>query len=191
MSVTERKPAIEPFVISRVFDAPRELVFKAFTDPERMKHWWGPKGFKVIAQNMDLRPGGMYHYGLEAPDGNTMWGRFVYREIAAPERIVFVNSFSDEKGGLTRHPMSPGLADRNAVDVSFRRCRRGPNQTDGDMGPDQRDRRGVRDVRQRPPEHDWWLDGHDGPAGCISRKPQKSGRPRSDFNSDATENGSG
>lgn len=108
MSVTEQQPAIEPFVISRVFDAPRELVFKAFTDPERMKHWWGPKGFKVIAQNMDLRPGGMYHYGLRAPDGNTMWGRFVYREISAPERIVFVDSFSDEHGGLTRHPMSPG-----------------------------------------------------------------------------------
>ena len=107
MTATAREAAIDPFVISRVFDAPRELVFKAFTEPERMKHWWGPKGFTVIAQTMDLRPGGMYHYGLKAPDGNTMWGRFVYREIAAPERIVFVNSFSDEKGGLTRHPMSP------------------------------------------------------------------------------------
>ena len=94
------------FVISRVFDAPRELVFKAFTEPERMKHWWGPKGFIVIAQTMDLRPGGMYHYGLKAPDGSTMWGRFVYREIAAPERIVLVNSFSDAKGGVTRHPLS-------------------------------------------------------------------------------------
>jgi uncharacterized protein YndB with AHSA1/START domain len=107
MTATARKPAIEPFVISRVFDAPRELVFKAFTEPEHMKNWWGPKGFKVIAQSMDLRPGGMYHYGLQAPDGNTMWGRFIYREIAAPERIVFVSSFSDERGGLTRHPMSP------------------------------------------------------------------------------------
>jgi len=102
MSATERKPAIEPFVISRVFDAPRELVFKAFTEPERLKQWWGPKGFKVVAQSMDLRPGGMYHFELRAADGNTMWARFVYREIAAPERIVYVNSFSNEKGGLTR-----------------------------------------------------------------------------------------
>ena len=106
MSATERKPAIEPFVISRVFDAPRELVFKAFTEPERLKQWWGPKGFKVVAQSMDLRPGGMYHFELRAADGNTMWARFVYREIAAPERIVYVNSVSNEKGGLTRHPMS-------------------------------------------------------------------------------------
>ncbi len=105
-SVTE-KQITEPFVISRTFDAPRELVFKAFTEPERMKEWWGPKGCKVIAAEMDLRPGGKYHYGMQTPDGSTMWGLFVYREISAPERIVLVNSFSDEKGGLTRHPMNP------------------------------------------------------------------------------------
>lgn len=93
------------FVISRVFDAPRELVWKCFADPERMKHWWGPKGFKVIASKMDLRPGGTYHYGMKAPNGSEMWGKFVFREIAAPERMVFVNSFSDEAGGTTRHPM--------------------------------------------------------------------------------------
>ncbi len=72
-----------------------------------MKHWWGPKGFTVVAASMDLRPGGIYHYGLRAPDGSTMWGKFVYREIVRPERIVLVNSFSDEAGNLTRHPMSP------------------------------------------------------------------------------------
>lgn len=106
MTKTAEKSSTEPFVISRVFDAPRELVFKAFTEPEHMKHWWGPKGFKVIASEMDLRPGGMYHYGLQAPDGSTMWGRFIYREIAAPELIVLINSFSDAKGGITRHPMN-------------------------------------------------------------------------------------
>lgn len=95
------------FVISRVFDAPRELVWKAFTDPEHMKHWWGPKGFTVRAAKMDFRPGGSYLYCLRSPDGHDIWGKFVYREIAAPERIVLVNSFSDENGGLTRHPMSP------------------------------------------------------------------------------------
>lgn len=94
----------EDFVISRTFDAPRDLVWKAFTEPKRMAQWWGPKGFKVIALKTDLRPGGMCHYGLEAPNGSPMWGRFIYREIVAPERIVLVNSFSDEKGGLARHP---------------------------------------------------------------------------------------
>ena len=92
------------FVISREFDAPRDLVWKCFTDPEHMKKWWGPKGFTVIHSKMDLRPGGFYHYGMRAPDGSAMWGRMAYREIVAPERVVWVNSFSDEKGGLARHP---------------------------------------------------------------------------------------
>jgi uncharacterized protein YndB with AHSA1/START domain len=92
------------FVISRVFDAPRELLWKCFTDPERMKNWWGPKGFTVIASKMDLRVGGTYHYGMKAPNGDPMWGKFVYREIVPNERLVFINSFSDEKGGVTRHP---------------------------------------------------------------------------------------
>ena len=92
------------FTISRVFEAPRELVFAAFSDPERMRHWWGPKGFKVIHSEMDLRPGGRYHYGLKASTGAVIWGRMIYREIEAPRRIVFVNSFSDEHGGLSRHP---------------------------------------------------------------------------------------
>src|SRR5262245_62877079 len=104
MSLAEIKS--EEFVISRVLDAPRELVFKAFTDPEHMKHWWGPKGFKVVASKMDLRPGGRYHYGLQAPDGSTIWGRFIYREIAAPQLIGLINSFSDENGRVTRHPMN-------------------------------------------------------------------------------------
>lgn len=92
------------FVMSRVFDAPRDLVWKCFTEPERMKLWWGPTGFKVLASKMDLRPGGTYHYGMQAPNGQTMWGKFVYREVVPQERMVFINSFSDEKGGITRHP---------------------------------------------------------------------------------------
>jgi uncharacterized protein YndB with AHSA1/START domain len=95
------------FVISRTFNAPRDLVWQAFTDPERMKEWWGPKGFTVIASKMDFRPGGSYHYGMRAPDGSAMWGKFTYREIVPPSRMVLVNSFSDEAGGITRHPLSP------------------------------------------------------------------------------------
>ncbi|MGA7545488.1 MAG: SRPBCC domain-containing protein [Methyloceanibacter sp.] len=105
MASNQSETSTEDFVISRVFDAPRELVWKAFTDPERMQHWWGPKGFTVIASKMDLRPGGTYHYGMKAPDGSTMWGKFTYREIDPPKRLVFINSFSDEAGGTTRHPL--------------------------------------------------------------------------------------
>src|SRR5450759_1176276 len=99
--------AVREFIISREFDVPREFMFKVWTDPEHTQRWWGPKGFKVIHSKMDLRPGGVYLYGIRSPDGQDMWGKFVYREIVKPERIVFVNSFSDENGGVTRHPMSP------------------------------------------------------------------------------------
>jgi uncharacterized protein YndB with AHSA1/START domain len=97
---------VKPFSITRVFDAPRERVWQAWTEPERLKHWWGPKGFKVHTCKVDLRPGGVFHYGMKAPDGTEVWGRFIYREIVAPEKLVFIVSFSDPQGGRARHPWS-------------------------------------------------------------------------------------
>jgi len=82
-------------------------MWKAWTEREGLMQWFGPKGFTMPAAKIDLRPGGTFHYCLCAPDGNEMWGKFVYREIVAPERIVLVSSFSDEDGGITRHPLSP------------------------------------------------------------------------------------
>ena len=98
----------EAFVISRVFDVPRERVWQAWTQAEQLKHWWGPRGYKVHTCKVDLRRGGDFHYGMTAPDGSDIWGKFSYREIAAPKKLVFIVSFSDPKGGVTRHPMSPG-----------------------------------------------------------------------------------
>jgi uncharacterized protein YndB with AHSA1/START domain len=95
------------FVISRLLAAPRELVFRVFTERDHLLRWWGPKGAQVQSATLDLRPGGSFHYSMQGPGGATLWGKFVYREIVAPERIVFVNSFSDASGGLTRHPMNP------------------------------------------------------------------------------------
>jgi uncharacterized protein YndB with AHSA1/START domain len=95
------------FVVTRVFDAPRELVWQCFIDPERMKEWWGPKGSTIVASKMDFRVGGTYLGAMRAGGGPVMWAKFVYRDIAAPERLVWVHSFSDEAGGLTRHPLSP------------------------------------------------------------------------------------
>ena len=95
------------FVITRMFDAPRALVWQAFADPEHMKQWWGPKGSVIVAAKMDFRVGGTYLGAMRDPAGNVMWGKFVYREIVPPELLVWEHSFSDEAGGLTRHPLSP------------------------------------------------------------------------------------
>lgn len=102
-------PALDnrPFIISRTYDAPRELVFECFTDVNHMKHWWGPKGIKIVNPTLDLRPGGMFHYAMQTPDGSLMWGRQIYREITPHSRIVLVNSFSDENRGIGRHPGAP------------------------------------------------------------------------------------
>jgi uncharacterized protein YndB with AHSA1/START domain len=99
--------ALKLFLISGVFAAPRDRVWKPWTERDELMKWFGPKGFTMTIAELDFRPGGVFHYCLRAPDGKEMWGKFVYREIVAPERIVLVNSFSDEKGGLTRHPMAP------------------------------------------------------------------------------------
>jgi uncharacterized protein YndB with AHSA1/START domain len=95
------------FVIARVFDAPRDLVWKCFSEPERLKEWFGPKGSVIVTSTMDFRVGGIYHAAMRGPDGRVMWAKFVYREIVPPERLVWAHSFSDEAGGLTRHPLSP------------------------------------------------------------------------------------
>ena len=104
-SVTEPKQG--GFVISRVFDAPRELVFKAQAESERLERWWGGKGFTTRVIKLDFRPGGIFHYSMRTPDGHEMWGKFVYCEIVAPERIVLIHSFADREGNTIRAPFSP------------------------------------------------------------------------------------
>jgi uncharacterized protein YndB with AHSA1/START domain len=102
-----KSEAASDFVVTRSFDSPRALVWKVYSEIKHLKHWWGPKGFAWIGGTLDFRPGGMFHFGMRSPDGHEMWGKFVYREIVHPERIVFINSFSDETGGTTRAPFAP------------------------------------------------------------------------------------
>lgn len=96
-----------PFVFTRVVSAPRALVWQAWTSAEHLMKWFGPKGFKMKVAKLDLRPGGSFHYALEAPNGALMWGLWSLREVEAPHRLVIVTSFSDEHRGKTRHPMAP------------------------------------------------------------------------------------
>ncbi len=100
MKKTAQKKDNNALIISRIFDAPRTLVWKAWTDPEQVRRWWGPKIFTTPVAKIDLRPGGKYLYCMRSPDGRDFWSTGVFREIVEPERIVATDSFSDEKGNV-------------------------------------------------------------------------------------------
>jgi uncharacterized protein YndB with AHSA1/START domain len=99
-------PATSPertLVIERVFDAPRELVWKAWSDPQLAMRWWGPKGFTAPAAEIDFRVGGKMLLAMQSPDfneGRPIWSTGIYREIVPLERIVVTDSFSDEQGNV-------------------------------------------------------------------------------------------
>ena len=95
---TAAKSTGPEIVITRIFDAPRELVWKAWTEPERLMRWWGPKGYTAPACKMDFRVGGKYHFCMRSPEGKNYWSTGVYREIVESERIVCTDSFADEHG---------------------------------------------------------------------------------------------
>jgi uncharacterized protein YndB with AHSA1/START domain len=123
---TTHNPAPEPaepvLVITRVFDAPRELVWKVWTQPTHFMRWWGPKGFTVPFCTIDLRPGGVMHFCMRSPDGQDFWNKGVFREVIEPERIVSTDSFSDAEGNLippAHYGMSPEWPSETLLTVMF------------------------------------------------------------------------
>jgi uncharacterized protein YndB with AHSA1/START domain len=92
----------EQLVITRMLHAPCDLVFKVWSDVEHLKKWWGPTALTIDYAKLNFKPGGKFHYKMVSPEGDEMWGRFVFSEIIAPEKIVFVNSFSDKDGNAVR-----------------------------------------------------------------------------------------
>ena len=94
------------FKLSLTFDAPLWLVWDVYSQEKHLRNWWGPKGFEWVSGRLDFRPGGIFHYGMRAPTGDIMWGKFNYREIVPMKKIVFTNSFSDEAGMTTRAPFA-------------------------------------------------------------------------------------
>jgi uncharacterized protein YndB with AHSA1/START domain len=90
--------------ITHTFNAPRELVFNAFTESEHLQNWWGPKGWTFDVSKSDIHPGGVFHYSQRPADGNVMWVKFEYSEIIAPEKIAYISIFSDEEGNTVRAP---------------------------------------------------------------------------------------
>ena len=86
--------------ITRIFDAPREHVWKAWTQPEQMMRWWGPKGFTAPVCKVELRLGGKYLCCMRSPEGKDYWSTGVYREIVPQERIICTDCIADEKGNV-------------------------------------------------------------------------------------------
>lgn len=99
-------PSVE-FVITRTFNAPRELVFKTMIETEHLQHWWGPKECTIDLIKHEPRVGGIFHYCMKFAPGVEMHGLFQYREITPVERLVFTNGFADAEGNRIRYAMSP------------------------------------------------------------------------------------
>jgi len=113
-SMTDTTPADtsdREILVTRVFDAPRALVFKLWTDPKHLAHWWGPNGFSITTYEMEFKPGGVWRFVMHGPDGRDYKNEHVYVEIVEPERLVYKHvpapqfqmtvTFADE-GGKTR-----------------------------------------------------------------------------------------
>ena len=96
--IIEGNTADREIVMSRVFDAPRELVWEAMTNPQHVVNWWGPHGFTTTIETMDLRPGGIWKHVMHGPDGTDYPNKSIFTEVTKPERIVYVHGGSREGG---------------------------------------------------------------------------------------------
>jgi len=101
---TGTTPEDRIYRLERTFNAPRDLVWKAWTEPERISQWWGPRGFTTTVKEMDVRPGGAWLYCMYSPeympDGSGACGKSVYTEVLEPERLVYNDYFTDEDGNV-------------------------------------------------------------------------------------------
>lgn len=104
-------------VITRVFDAPREIVWKAWTDPKYVAQWWGPTGFSAPVCQMDFRVGGKALFCMKSPDGQEFWNGVEYHEIVPYEKIVSLMYFADSKGNKV-DPASMGI-EHEAVEGAY------------------------------------------------------------------------
>ena len=122
MTQSPQKNDKNGIIITRIFDASRELAWKAWTEPALVMRWWGPEGFTSPFSTIDLRVGGKYLYAMRSPEGQDFWSTGVYREIVPPERIVAMDNFSDEKGNIvpaSHHGMSGDWPSELLVTVTF------------------------------------------------------------------------
>lgn len=121
--------------LTRDYDAPRELVWKALTDPAHVEVWWGPDGFTNTTEKIDVRPGGSWVFVMHGPDGKDYPNAITYREVTEPERLVFRHGTGETEnpdedfgtvitledlGGRTRLTMTSTFKDKAARDFVIR-----------------------------------------------------------------------
>jgi len=110
---------IHACIISRTFNAPRALVWRAWSDQANLAKWFGPPGTTTPMAKMRFRTGETSHYSMAGPDGREMWGKLAYRELVPLEKIAWVNSFSDRHGAMSRHPLSATWPLQMLTEVTF------------------------------------------------------------------------
>jgi len=117
----------DKFVINRTFDAPLEVMFEMWTNPEHFSQWLAPTGFKMQFIKSDIRPGGSTFYFMSGPGGAKMYGKAQYLHIQKPDRIVYAQQFSDENEKIARHPMAPTWPETMLTTVEL--TEEGPDRT--------------------------------------------------------------
>jgi uncharacterized protein YndB with AHSA1/START domain len=115
--VTHQVP--QTFTISRTFEAPRALVWKAWTEPERLAQWYGPKGCTLQVKRASMGEGGILHMRMDFPGGMEMWSKWVIREVMPPARLIFISCFSTAECGLGRHPLAPEWPQQMLTTISL------------------------------------------------------------------------
>ena len=113
---------VSDLVITRVFDAPIEQVWKAWTEPERIMRWWGPQDFTAPSCTIDFRVGGKYLFCMRSPEGQDYWSTGVIKEIVPLERLVYTDSFADANGNVvpaSHYGMSDDFPNELVVTVLF------------------------------------------------------------------------
>ena len=117
-----RKSAEKGITITRIFDAPRELLYSEWTDPGLLERWWGPKGFTLPVYRSELKKGGVVNYCMRSPEGMDFCGRAQYLEIDPPRKIVYRDSFADKNGNpvsASYYGLSPQWPAETIVTITF------------------------------------------------------------------------
>jgi uncharacterized protein YndB with AHSA1/START domain len=107
------------FNFSRVVEGPRDLVFRLWTEREHLEGWFGPKGSPIRVHALSVQPGGMMHYSMQNPNGETWWGRWAFRDIVPGEKLVFIFSFSNSQGAVAPAPFSKDFPKEVLSTVTF------------------------------------------------------------------------